>query len=182
MYRKIDLKLPPIELGRVKGDVAFEYHGGVLVVYKIKDLDYFENLYKDKIQFGVKPDLLAYIEILGEGAAPHTDEATATLNYTIDDASCITSFWRVNEQVDAVPAERVDEQGRAIKSKVMGYDEKDLVRLTSFKANPGDAYLLDVSKIHSVFKPKYETVRKFLSWRWVTTPFDTVSSSIILTN
>jgi hypothetical protein len=181
MYRRIDLKLPPIELGRVKGDVFFEYHGGVLVVYKIKDIDYFENLYKDKIQFSIKPDLIAYIEILGPGAAPHTDEATATLNYTIDDASCITSFWRVDEQAKTVPTERIDEMGNAIKSKVMGYDGKDLVRLTSFKANPGDAYLLDVSKIHSVFKPKYETVRKFVSWRWINTPFDQVSSSIILT-
>jgi hypothetical protein len=182
MYRKIDLKLPPIEIDRVKGDMAFEYHGGVLVLYKIKDLDYFENLYKDKIQFSIKPDLITYIEIIGPGAVPHIDGATATLNYTIDDASCITSFWRVDERIETAPVERVDEWGNLTKSKVMAYDERDLVRLTSFKANPGDAYLLDVSKIHSVFKPKYDTVRKFLSWRWVTTPFDTVSSSIILTN
>jgi hypothetical protein len=178
MYKKINLKLPPIEIDRVKGDVFFEYHGGVLVVYRIKDLDYFENLFKDKIQFGIKPDLMAYIEIIGPGAMPHTDEAASTLNYTIDDASCITSFWRVNENAKTAPTERIDEQGNIIKSKVIGYNEEDLIRLTSFKANPGDAYLLDVSKIHSVFKPKYETVRKFVSWRWINTSFDQVASNI----
>jgi hypothetical protein len=178
MYKKINLKLPPIEIDRVKGDVFFEYHGGVLVVYRIKDLDYFENLFKDKIQFGIKPDLMAYIEIIGPGALPHTDEAAVTLNYTIDDASCITSFWRVNENAKPAPTERIDEQGNVIKSKVIGYNEEDLIRLTSFKANPGDAYLLDVSKIHSVFKPKYETIRKFVSWRWINTSFDQVASNI----
>jgi len=178
MYKKINLQLPPIELGRVKGDMFFEYHGGVLVVYKIKDSDYFTNLYKDKIQFGIKPDLEVYIEIVGPGAMPHTDEAATTLNYTIDDANCITSFWTVNKDAQTVPTERLDEAGNIIKSKVIGYSETDLIRLTSFKANPGEAYLLDVSKIHSVFKPKSETVRKFVSWRWINTPFDQVLSSI----
>ena len=178
MYRKINLQLPPVELSRVKGDVFFEYHGGVLVVYRIKDIDYFENLYKDRIQFDIKPDLMAYIEIVGPGAMPHTDEAATTLNYTIDDANCITSFWRVNENAKTVPTDRTDEQGNTIKSKVIGYNESDLIRLTSFKANPGDAYLLDVSKIHSVFKPKQDTVRKFVSWRWINTSFDQVASSI----
>ena len=77
-----------------------------------------------------------------------------------------------------MPTERLDEAGNIIKSKVIGYSETDLIRLTSFKANPGEAYLLDVSKIHSVFKPKSETVRKFVSWRWINTPFDQVLSSI----
>ena len=178
MYRKLNLYLPPIELGRVKGDVFFDYHGGVLVVHKIKDPDYFTSLYKDKIEFGIAPDLVAYIEILGGGAGPHTDEAMTTLNYTIDDADCITSFWDVKKPANTRPAERIDEFGNVIKSKVIGYNEQELNRLTSFRANPGDAYILDVSKIHSVFKPKYETVRKFVSWRWINAPFDQVAPSI----
>lgn len=180
MFRKINLQLPNIDLDRVKGEVFFNYHGGVLVVHKIQDPVYFEELYKSRIEFSVKPDLVAYIEILGQGAEPHTDEAATTLNYTIDDANCITSFWNVKKQGASVPADRIDEFGNTIKSGVIGYDEKDLVRLTSFRANPGDAYLLDVSKIHSVFKPKYETVRKFVSWRWITASFDEVSSGIKL--
>jgi len=180
MFNKINLQLPPIELDRVKGDMFFEYHGGVLVVYKIKDVDYFTNLYKDKIQFGIKPDVEVYIEIVGPGATPHTDEATATLNYTIDDANCITSFWTINKDAQTAPSERTDKAGNVIKSKVIGYNETDLIRLSSFKANLGDAYLLDVSKVHSVFKPKFETVRKFVSWRWIKTPYDQVLSSITI--
>ena len=84
----------------------------------------------------------------------------------------------MNENAKPAPTERIDEQGNVIKSKVIGYNEEDLIRLTSFKANPGDAYLLDVSKIHSVFKPKYETIRKFVSWRWINTSFDQVASNI----
>jgi hypothetical protein len=78
---------------------------------------------------------------------PHTDSEVSTIiNFYVKTDGCITQFYYPNDS-----AER-----KQIKNQTTGHilNEKDLIKSTSFIAQPGDAYLLDVSKPHAVLPPR----------------------------
>lgn len=87
---------------------------------------------------------------------PHTDSDTlAVLNFYISTSNCITAFYDVKENAEP----------HQIKNQTNGciYSLDDLNLGPGFKAEPGDVYLLDVSKVHSVIPlDNEETKRKAL--------------------
>lgn len=77
---------------------------------------------------------------------PHTDSEVSTIiNFYIKTDGCITQFYYPNE----------DAKRKQIKNQTTGHilRKKDLIKSESFIAQPGDAYLLDVSKPHAVLPP-----------------------------
>ena len=76
---------------------------------------------------------------------PHTDsDIEAIINFYIRTDRCITQFYYPNDDPEAV-AEGVDAQ-----TDGAVFHEGYMKKSVRFMAHPGDAYLLDVSKPHSV--------------------------------
>ena len=74
---------------------------------------------------------------------PHTDSDTlAVINFYIDTDECITQFYEVKE--NANPFQLSNQTNGCL------YNLEDLKLGPSFYAQPGEIYILDVSKIHSV--------------------------------
>ena len=79
---------------------------------------------------------------------PHTDSGiNAVINYYITTENCETQFYEKKE--DIVDSYQIENQ-----TDGHLYNLKDLTSGPSFTAEPGDVYLLDVSKIHSVIPLK----------------------------
>jgi hypothetical protein len=78
---------------------------------------------------------------------PHTDSGIkSTINFYIETGDCITQFYKVSN--DVAKTKQVNGQ-----SDGFVFDEKDLKETNSFVAQPGQAWLLDVTVPHSV-KPR----------------------------
>ena len=74
---------------------------------------------------------------------PHTDSDTlAVINFYIETATCVTKFYDIKE--GAKPFQLPNQTDGQI------YLLDDLEPGPGFKAEPGDVYILDVSKVHSV--------------------------------
>ena len=74
---------------------------------------------------------------------PHTDSDTlAVINFYLETDDCITQFYDIKK--DAKPFQ-LDNQTNGYL-----YDLNDLELGPSFNAKPGDIYILDVTKVHSV--------------------------------
>lgn len=75
---------------------------------------------------------------------PHTDSGIkSTINFYIETGDCTTQFYKfINDKAETKQVEG--------QSDGFIYDEKDLEKTNSFVAEPGTAWLLDVSIPHSV--------------------------------
>jgi len=75
---------------------------------------------------------------------PHTDSGIkSTINFYIQTGNCLTQFYKL--ATDKPKTKQVKNQSDGVI-----YNEDDLMRTTSFMAEPGDAWLLDVTVPHSV--------------------------------
>jgi hypothetical protein len=167
MFAKIDLHLPEIDISRLKGQL-FENHHDQFVMYDLADADYITQLFQDKVKFNMCPSKIGYFEICGDGAPPHTDGYVGcSLNIIIEAADCITSFWKLKDKdytlLDTI---KIDKDGNTHNTNTVGYQYEDLDFVSLFKANSGEAWLLDVREIHSVIKPEFGRDRKVLTLRW----------------
>lgn len=119
-----------------------------------------------------KPDFVRYVEISGDiDAGPHCDHGIVTsLNCYIRTAGETTQFWvkgtgAVAQRYDGAASENI-------------YNRRNLIQTSSFVAEPGDVYLLDVSQIHSVERPNLKEERKFIQLSWTRLHFIEVLSLI----
>jgi len=75
---------------------------------------------------------------------PHTDSGIkSTINFYIETGNCLTQFYKLS--TDKPKTKQVKNQSDGVI-----YNEDDLTRTTSFMAEPGEAWLLDVTVPHSV--------------------------------
>lgn len=111
-----------------------------------------------------RPDSARWVEIVGEGeTGPHKDIGQmTTMNLYLETSDEVTYFWEPKENAVALDV-----------GGAFGYSPNDLILTSSFKAKPGDAYLLDISKIHSVSRAS-SSVRKFIQLKWRNVPFSEV--------
>jgi len=82
---------------------------------------------------------------------PHTDSnITATINFYIKTGNCTTHFYKLKSEIKEpkIPAWKPSSQTTGRMFSLDDLDEVD-----KFNANPGEIYLLDVSKPHSVRRP-----------------------------
>ena len=75
---------------------------------------------------------------------PHTDSGiNVTVNVYIETDNCITQFYDLKSNTPRTFQVNNQTDGYL-------YNEEDLYKTDSFLANPGECWLLDVTKIHSV--------------------------------
>jgi hypothetical protein len=75
---------------------------------------------------------------------PHTDSGIkSTINFYIQTGNCLTQFYKIS--TDKPKTKQIKNQSDGVI-----YNEDDLIRTTSFLAEPGEAWLLDVTIPHSV--------------------------------
>lgn len=80
---------------------------------------------------------------------PHTDSGTNTvINIYIDTGDAITTFYEKKKKGTLKEYKLPNQTDGSV------YDPNDLQTIFSFKAHPFEAWLLNVSKIHSVTMPK----------------------------
>jgi hypothetical protein len=78
---------------------------------------------------------------------PHTDSnITATINFYIKTDNCLTQFYSLNTSKPKT---------KQIENQKTGYlfDIEELEEVDNFMAKPGEIWILDVSKPHSVLPP-----------------------------
>ena len=170
---------------RIKNEELSESYGNTFVSYRIKDSEYFNQILSNVIKFHAPPFSINYTEISKEGAVPHTDGPLIALNYYLNTNNDVTLFWEpVVEDIQTIdPVQGLNGGPVNDNSTVLGYDPKKLKLVNYFIAKPNDAYLFDVSKIHSVQKKDVNSVRRFIRFFWENMTFNEVLDSIeILTN
>ena len=148
----------------------YESSGTILEYFNIPNIELFRSIHTRKF-FSISPDRVSIAKITGSGLLyPHRDHGVSTvLNYYITADKDDTIFY--NSKSGAVPFEY---PGRSVNNV---YHLQDLDETTRFSAESGDAYLLDVSQIHSVNKIS-STTRLFLNYSWFSTKFDDIVTDI----
>ena len=164
MFQKINLSLEDLDYFKLKGKIVFDLP--TFKEYSIKDLDYLnETLYK-KVKFTNKP-FANITEILYPGASPHTDKWPTAINFYFDIGDDETFFWKEHQPTIS------------FKKKLTIYNKDTLDQVSSFKANKGDCYLINVGQcIHSVKMYAPNTTRKILRLFWFNRSFDQVLNDL----
>jgi len=99
-----------------------------------------------------RPDFHLAVMDINNAVPPHTDsEIKCTINFYVETEPCITKFYR--SEGEPIP--------RQIENQTTGYiyEKSNLVCTGEFVAKAGEAYLLDVTKIHSV-DPLYDLKKR----------------------
>jgi hypothetical protein len=115
----------------------------------------------------VQPDRARFVEICGPvHVGPHRDQMIKTsLNMYTQPGDCYTQYWM--PRVSAIV------QRRRVPTSDSRWTKPEVVEWTGFRARPGDSYLLDVTKIHSVERDK-SAVRQFVQLSWLQTRYETI--------
>ena len=115
-------------------------YGGVITYY---DAELSEGSVFDTIPKEYRSDFQLSVAKITDALPPHTDSQIKTsINFYIEPADYTTTFY--TPEPKAVK--------RQVENQTDGYifQEHELANRGSFKAKPGDAYLLGVDRVHSV--------------------------------
>ena len=143
MYFKklaLEIDIPSYEIG----ERIIEY--GMDVDNKFNGLWYSDLKINEHINAVPKKHQLDFYPLFLEANSyilPHFDSgANAVINFYIETDNCKTQFYEIKN--NAKPYQ--------IKNQTNGciYNLDDLIETESFIAKPGDVYILNVSKVHSV--------------------------------
>jgi hypothetical protein len=174
LYKKLNFNLSGVDYEKLKGR-SYEGYGETVRQFYIKDIFYLYSLMKNKIKFKIRPNHISYLEVSGYGADPHKDQCVSTINYYIDTADCVTTFYKPRSELIKTIIPAMTGQDRVIEA----YQLDKLEPVDSFKAVNGDAYILNTKEIHSVLRPTTNNnVRKILKWVWDRDDIKTVLDSI----
>lgn len=180
-FVKLDLHLGQVDLDRIKG-TYFEGYGQHIKHYFIKDKEYFNSLIKTKIKFNIEPKIPLITEITGNGVDPHVDEHTVALNYYLEANKSVTTFWDKITGAEGIQVPQHFSDGKLYNNNVKIYGTKDLKYACAFGAKAGECFLMNVRKIHSVFKLEQDVDRYAIRWGWNDYDFDTILNSIEIIN
>tara|TARA_R100000353_G_scaffold24732_2_gene21272 strand:+ start:114 stop:635 length:522 start_codon:yes stop_codon:yes gene_type:complete len=141
-FKKLDLKLdiPSYEVGKRELEYGFDidnkFNGLWYSNLKIdNEIDFIPERYKSDF----------YLQFLEANSyiLPHSDSGVNTvINFYVETNNCVTQFYEIKD--NAKPYQ-IDNQ-----TDGHVYNLDDLVETDFFIAEPGDIYILDVSKVHSV--------------------------------
>jgi hypothetical protein len=172
LFKKIDVKFPTIELNKLLGQresILSSTAGDLFKEYEISDIDYFNQIFENVLQFDIPPNKRNITIIEKFGATPHTDFWPVALNIYLEiDGNENTIFYdnpsrhRIN--VPDVPG-------------LYFYDPKLLVEANRFLANPNDCYLLNTHIPHAVTNEN-DNRRIIMRLVWFYEKFDAVLNSI----
>ena len=154
-FKKLDLTFTPPEFQLGKREMEYgmnvdnEFRG---IWYSgIKEDPDFEL--KKYIPEKYRHDFVVQLMEINFFILPHTDSGgKSVINFYIETDKCLTQFYDIKK--DSKPF-KIDNQ-----TDGCVYDLKDLEVGPSFIARPGDIYILDVSKVHSVMPLGEEKVKR----------------------
>lgn len=151
MYLKIPLDISFTSTA-TRGALAHRF--GSISYYTARGL-----LFPPHILSAIQPDYIRFVEITGAAPIqPHKDHISKTvLNCYFQSGTAETVFWK------APPNASPRKHPGASTANI--FSESQLIRIGSFIANDGDAYLLDVSCIHSVRRTS-GAERRFIQLSW----------------
>ena len=154
-FKKLDLTFTPPEFQL--GEREMEYGMNVDNEFRgiwysgIKEDPDFEL--KKYIPEKYRDDFVVQLMEINFFILPHTDSGgKSVINFYIETDKCLTQFYDIKK--DSKPF-KIDNQ-----TDGCVYDLKDLEVGPSFIARPGDVYILDVSKVHSVMPLGEEKVKR----------------------
>jgi hypothetical protein len=174
-YVKLDNFSIDIDLFQYKGIPGHNYPGitpGIwLRYYNFSDINKYKEYFPKFTD--LIPDTILLAEITGKGVlGPHIDHGPkVVLNWYVNSNDSFTYFYNKNEGAQGIILPGQTEANIFFPNQVTKVDE--------FVAKDNDAYLLNVSKIHSVLSPN-EGVRRFVSIGWKTRSYEEVLESIRL--
>lgn len=162
-FKKIDsIVLPlPSDLDSIKGVLKFHY--GHPRYFEIIDQNYLESLTK---VFKIPPTNVFYVE--GHGVLlPHRDSGqNSCFNFYLRTGGYTTSFWKPKENAKPRTSSRYDAATNTTREVNIGYHYEGLILIDKFQASDGEAYLLNISQIHSVDGANPEKPRVFIQLQW----------------
>jgi hypothetical protein len=178
MFERINFKLKEaVDFERLKGDIVTAYGNPPrprLTYYRCKDYEYLKSILPDEMPWGKIPPLQVQVaeiaDAMGGHLLPHIDHnISACANLYITSNGSTTHFYnlKTNGQGFVYPGRQT--------ANIFLPDQVD--KVTEFKANDGEMYLLNVSEIHSVETPQ-PGIRQFITWQWVGIPFEEVRASL----
>ena len=145
---------------RLKGNFQNTYGipgKSAISYYHIKDFEYFKSAF-NTLAFDIEPDTVWYMEVEFYEPGylnPHVDHGPiCCINYHIESCEAKTDFYSIN--------------GKTKNKAVFTHDELTLE--DSFIAKDNEAWLLDISKPHSVYSSK-TGIRKSITWQWLNHSF-----------
>jgi hypothetical protein len=171
-FKKIDLKLRDFEYNDLKGRVLFSF-GKIdtnISYHAIKDKNLLKLLYDNDI-CKISPDHCYLAEVTGIGLLrPHRDhDTTCCLNYYFQSNNSKTVFYKPKENTKSYQYEN--------KKTSNIYNLRDLDTTEKFTAKDNEAFLLNVSEVHSVFCAN-SGFRRFITWQWTNTNFEDVLENL----
>jgi hypothetical protein len=167
MFKKLNLSLPEIDFEKLKGNRILD--NPTFKEFSLSDRKYFIDLISNKVQFDIPPHLINVTEIIYPGSRPHTDTWPTAINFYFDTDNAETSFWKEINPSNSVKG-------------LAAYDISKLQKTSTFVAQKGDCYLLNVSKIHSVNMINTNDTRKIIRLGWFKYSFDEILNSVKIIN
>jgi hypothetical protein len=167
MFKKIEnhiLQHSEDNWSKYKGDkIVAQYDSGTtcLKYFVMENFNEFRDKYL-KNMFITKPTYIFFVELSGNGFLnPHIDHNTlVVLNFYFSASNSETKFYELKKK------------NLKIKNRnIFKFDE--IKEIGYFSAQDRDIYLLDVSKIHSVYKNDQNT-RQFISFQWQKNSFNEI--------
>jgi hypothetical protein len=149
-------------------DNTFIGSGAELKYFQIDNITEFVQMHSKEI-CKIYPDDVTFAEITGNGIlGAHIDQGPlVALNFYLNAGIDETVFYEKKD--NSILNNYV--------SKVFHFD--DLDPKTSFIANTKDIYLLNVSRIHAVFK-KTNIPRQFICYHWYNNSFDEIKENLLI--
>ncbi len=154
-FKKIDIPFdtPAFEVGKL----AMQY--GLKIENKFQGISY-NDIKKEKdcplkeiIPKEFQDAFLMQLMQVNSFIPPHTDSDTlAVINFYLETDDCITQFYDMKKDVKPF---QLDNQTNGYL-----YDLKDLELGPSFHAKPGEIYILDVTKVHSVIPTDKRKIKR----------------------
>lgn len=179
------IKMPQDYWLKFKSDQIFSqyngYSGCLITYYKISDLNKLKRVLK-KSFFSILPDSVMFTTVTGKscGLPPHIDHnISVSLNYYINASDKDTTIFytpKPNEKpydYNSVASNIYN----PVKNQENIYKFSQVDEVTRFTAKSDSAFLLNVSRIHSVDKVS-EFPRTFLAFLWREKKYDEVLKSL----
>jgi hypothetical protein len=182
MFKKIPLFIPELHVDALDKHLYYSAaYGPDFNMYGIQNhhKEYIESLIADRIKFHIPADDFGIIKISGNGVRPHIDHRGAGLNYYIRTPPATTLFWEPEDQhAQGTPVGIELITGNQEDAGAVDYSTMALKQIGSFQTKSHEAWLLDVSRIHSVEKSYQNIDRVYIRWNWSNHSYEEILASI----
>jgi hypothetical protein len=168
MFEKLKLSLSEIDFEKLKGNKILD--NPTFKEFSLADRKYFFDIISNKVKFDILPHIINVTEIIYPGSKPHTDTWPTAVNIYFDTANAETSFWK---EINSTPNSM---------RGIVSFDVSNLEKTSTFVAQKGDCYLLNVGRIHSVDMINSNSTRKIIRLGWFKYSFDEILNSIKIIN